>query len=194
VDLLVPFVEKHNLKSKYAPPVEGVTGWGVGGPARSMVARAGSMRLGSVKVDAPVMHLSLQKHGAFVSPYVAGNIGAGVLKRFYVTFDYMHQEMVLAPNRSASEPDVFDRAGMWINLDKRGGFEVVDVYRGSAAAQAGLKKGDRIVAVDGRPATDIGLPELRLELRTLPVGTKKSMTVESAGKRTTHTLTLRDLV
>jgi len=61
LDLLGPFVEKHDLKARYAPKVEGVTGWGVGGGARSLVTRAKTLRLGGVTVAAPVTELSLQK-------------------------------------------------------------------------------------------------------------------------------------
>ena len=57
----------------------------MGGAARSLVTRAKVLRLGKVEVQAPVTELSLQKKGAFVSPYVAGNVGAGVLKRFNIT-------------------------------------------------------------------------------------------------------------
>ena len=159
LDLLGPFVEKHDLKARYAPKVEGVTGWGVGGGARSLVTRAKTLRLGGVTVAAPVTELSLQKNGAFTDPYVAGNVGAGVLKRFNLTFDYGRQEIVFEPNANYAKPDVFDRTGLWLNL-AAAGFEVMDVIAGGPAAEAGLGVGDRIVAVDGKPAVALSLPAL----------------------------------
>lgn len=99
--LLVPFVEKNGLKARYAPRVEGVKGWGVGGPSRGLVTRAKVLTLGGVRVEKPVTELSLQAKGSFVDPYVAGNVGGGVLKRFTVTFDYARQVVTFEPNGNA---------------------------------------------------------------------------------------------
>lgn len=191
VDLLGPFAEKHGLAKRYAAGSPRVTGWGVGGPARSRVARAGRLELGEVVVREPVAMISTQKAGAFVDPYVAGNVGGGVLKRFKVTFDYAGKVMYLEPNAHARERDVFDRGGLWANLDGQA-YEVVDVPEGGPAATAGLRAGDRIVAVNGAPASATPLPDFRALLRSRP-GTKVRLTVESEGKRRDVVLVLRDL-
>jgi hypothetical protein len=68
VDLLGPFVEKNGLKQKYAPKFEGVTGWGVGGPARSQIGRAQLLKLGEVAVPAPVTELTLQQKARIHRP------------------------------------------------------------------------------------------------------------------------------
>src|SRR6202034_976367 len=73
LDLFGPFVEEHGLRARYAPKIEGVSGWGVGGPARSQFARAGSLRLGDVEIKGPVVELTLQSKGAFSDKYVAGH-------------------------------------------------------------------------------------------------------------------------
>ena len=65
LDLMGPFVAKHGMADKYPSKVEGVTGWGVGGPARSRVIRIASLRLGGVEIKSPVAELSLQKKGSF---------------------------------------------------------------------------------------------------------------------------------
>lgn len=104
LDLLAPFAEKHDLAAHYGAKLEAVTGWGVGGAARSLVTRAKVLRLGKVEVYNPVTEISLQKKGALVSPYVAGNIGAGVLKRFNITFDYPHQQLIFEPNANHDKP------------------------------------------------------------------------------------------
>jgi C-terminal processing protease CtpA/Prc len=83
-----------------------------------------------------------------VSPYVAGNVGAGVLKRFNITFDYPHQQLIFEPNANHDKPDVFDRSGMWLN-QSADGFEVMDVIPGGPAATAGIKIGDRVLTIDG---------------------------------------------
>jgi len=79
--LLAPFVEKHGLAGEHGAGVEAVTGWGVGGAARGRVVRMRSLELGPVAVRDVVTDLSQQAKGAFSDPYVAGNVGTGVLKR-----------------------------------------------------------------------------------------------------------------
>jgi len=193
LDLLGPFVEKHGLKAKYAPRLEGVTGWGVGGPVRAAIGRAQVLKLGDVTVPAPVTELTLQQKGAFSDAYVAGNVGAGVLKRFNIVFDYGRQRIIFEKNANYAKPDAFDRAGMWMN-EAEGGFDVMDVFGGSPAAQAGIRVGDTIVAVDGRPVAGLTLPGLRQRFRTDAPGTKVTLKVRTGGAEREAVLTLRDLV
>ncbi len=197
LDLLKPFVEKHDLVAKYGAKLEAVTGWGVGGASRSLVTRSKVLQLGtngaSVEVHNPVTELSLQSKGAFTSPYYAGNVGGGVLKRFNITFDYTHQQLIFEPNANYNKPDVFDRSGMWLN-QVDGTFEVMDVVAGGPAAQVGIKVGDKVVAVDGRPSSQILLPDLRNKFKTEAPGTKLRLTVNSGGQQRDVELTLRDLV
>ncbi|MBZ5588098.1 MAG: aspartyl protease family protein [Acidobacteriia bacterium] len=193
VSILAPFAEKHGLKEHYGATVAAVTGWGVGGPARGVLTRAKTLRLGTLEVGGPVVDLSQQKKGAFTDPYVAGNVGAGVLKRFNVTFDYGRQRLIFEPNANSSRPDTYDRAGMWINRGTEG-FDVVDVVAGGPAEAAGLKVGDRIISIGGTPARDLSLPVVRERLRTESVGTTIKLAVRGDGKPRELKLVLRDLV
>jgi membrane-associated protease RseP (regulator of RpoE activity) len=165
------FAETNKLLAKYAKGVEAVDGWGVGGPTRGHVARGGVLKIGDVQVDHPVTSMGLDKKGAFGDNNpLAGNIGAGILKQFAVTFDYEHNTMYLrrVPGEVA-DYGTFDRAGMWFNKDGEG-FKIVDVTANSPAAKAGLKPGDIITLVDGVPATSIALYDLRKRLRNDPPG------------------------
>ena len=193
LDLLRGFVEKHDLVNHYDARVEAVTGWGVGGAARSLVTRARLLKLGSVEIASPVTELSVEKKGAFSSEYVAGNVGAGVLKRFNITFDYPGQKLIFEANANFRKPDAYDRSGMWLN---RAGevFEVVDVTPGGAAALAGVKVGDRIQAIDGRAAAQLSLPGVRHQFSSDPAGTKLSLTVQSGAEVRELELVLKDLV
>jgi hypothetical protein len=198
LDLHRPFAEKNHLKEKLAPRFEAVTGWGVGGSVKSAVARARVLELGGVRIESPVAHLSLaSQKGAFNAAHIAGNVGSGVLRRFTVTFDYGKQVMYLEPNADREARDAFDRAGMWINLAD-GGYEIEDVVPGSPAAEAGLKVGDVILALDGKSAGDLPLSEARKRLREPAPGTPVRLSVKSGGGTQGGvrevTLVLRDLV
>lgn len=191
--LLGPFVEKHGLEPKSGAAIEAVTGWGVGGPARGKVTRRKSLRLGPVEVKDVVTTLSLQTKGAFTDPYVAGNVGAGVLKRFNLVFDYGKQTIVFEPNANREKPDVYDRSGMWVNVSGEA-FEVMDVTGGGAAEAAGIHTGDRIVAVDGKTVADVGLVALRNRFRSEAAGTRIKLRVEREGKEREVTLKLKELI
>jgi len=193
LDLLGPFAEKHDLVAHYGAKLEAVTGWGVGGAARSLVTRAKVLRLGKVEVKDPITELTLQKKGAFVSPYVAGNVGAGVLQRFNITFDYAHQQLIFERNAKYDKPDVFDRSGTWLN-QTGDTFEVMDVIAGGPAATAGLKTGDRILAIDGRPVSQLSLPAVRGRFKSESPGTKLRLTVQSGEHKHDLDLVLKDLV
>lgn len=199
VDLLGPFVQQHGLRERYAPKLEGVAGWGVGGPALSQFARAGSLRLGGLEVSHPVIELTLQTKGAFSDKYVAGNVGGALLSRYNLVFDYSRQRLVFERHAGSDLPIPFDRAGAWMNLATEAppalpAFEVIDVYAGGPAAEAGMLRGDRIVEVDGKPPGDLSLPALRERLRTDPPGTRIRFTVLRAGQRGEVVVVLRDLV
>ena len=134
-----------------------------------------------------------RRRGRSSDPYVAGNVGGGVLKRFNVTFDYGHQRLIFEPNANYARRDTYDRAGMWINRGPEG-FEVIDVVAGGPADVAGLKVGDRITAIGGTPAGGLSLPAVRERFRTDPVGTKIKIDVRRDGKPRNVKIVLRDLV
>ena len=68
------------------------------------------------------------------------------------------------------------------------GAAVVDVERNSPAAQAGLERGDVVVAVDGAPVRSA--TELRNRIGLTQVGGTVSLTVERGGKRRNITMTI----
>jgi hypothetical protein len=190
-----PFVEERKLRERYAPRVEGVTGWGIGGPIRAQVVRAGAFRFGGFEIRNPVTRLSLQRAGAFTATDTAGNIGAGILKRFAVTFDYARRRLVFEKNRAFDAPDTFDRAGVWLSRGADGkALEVTDVFVGGPAAEAGLKVGDRVLSVDGRGAERVALLELRAKLKNDASKRRVRLLVERGGARREVSVTLRTLV
>ena len=194
--LNTPFVAKHGLAAKYAPKVEAVTGWGVGGGVRSRVARAGVLRLGSaerIEMAKPVTELVLSEKGSLASPYLAGNVGNGVLRRFTLTIDYPKSRLVFEPNAEHGRPDPFDRAGLWLNRAAEG-FEVLDLVAGGPAAEAGLQVRDVITMVDGLPAVGIVLSDLRDRLRGSPEGTKVRLMVRRGDGEREVVVTLRELL
>jgi C-terminal processing protease CtpA/Prc len=89
--------------------------------------------------------------------------------------------------------DTFDRAGIWLN-QASDGLAVVDVMKDAPADRAGLKPGDVIVAVDGKPAGSLKLYEVRKRLRDEGPGTVVTFTVRRGGAQKAVAVTLRDLI
>jgi len=190
--LLAPFVQAHGLAERYRPGAVTTIGWGVGGPAQGRLARGGSLALGAVHVDGPVLRLALAHDGPLAMRHVAGNIGGEILRRFVVAFDYSRRVVHLAPTPDAGRPFAADRAGLWINAHPQGAV-VMAVMGGGPADQAGMRVDDVVVAVDGRPACEHGLAALRERLAESPAGECVAMTVRRGEETIEVALRLRDL-
>ena len=156
-----PFAKAHGLVAKLHATITGTVGYGVGGPAHALLGRGGKFTIGPVTVNGPVTEITTDSKGAGNETHTAGNIGGDILKRFTVTLDYGKRLAWFQPNALNSEPEVFDRSGLWIARGSDGSIQVGDVTTHSAAAQAGLVIGNSILSVDGKPAKDIVLYELR---------------------------------
>lgn len=72
-------------------------------------------------------------------------LGAGMLNRFVVTLDYPGERFLLHRREQAASPSAFAGFGLSVVGEQ---VEVTQLYEGSAAAQAGLALGDRVLAVD----------------------------------------------
>jgi Aspartyl protease/PDZ domain len=190
-----PFCAQNNLQEKYGAKLEGVTGWGIGGPVRSLLARAGTLQIADVTVRDLVIRLSAQKTGLTTSSAMAGLIGPDVLSQFDVTFDYARTRIIFEKNKNYGRPDSYDRAGIWMGQDKDGKhFTVVDVIVGGPGAAAGVKPGDQIVAINGDSTANLILPDVRESIRRKAVGDKLTLLLESDGKQRTAVVILKDLV
>ena len=187
--LTLPFVEANELVAKYGAKLEAISGSGAGGHVRALFARATTLELGDITVQKPVTSLSLQSRGALADPDLAGNIGFGVLRQFNITFDYANNVVYLEKNANYGQPDVYDRAGLWIERGDKG-YEVVDIVADGPAAVAGIKAGDLIVGVNGKPWTSLSLSAVRSELKAAP-GRKVRLKMDGGPERV---VTTRDLI
>lgn len=191
--LHAPFARAHGLVAKYGAAPDGVVGWGVGGPSRGRLARFGTLELGGLAIDGIAGDLYVGDKGAFASPDLDGNLGGGVLRRFTVAFDYGAKTMYLAPNDAFPKPDEVDRSGLWL-LGADDALEVADAAPDSAAARAGLRAGDRIVAIDGVPLSWHELLAVRRRLAETPAGTRLALDYVRDGKPAKAEIVLADRV
>ncbi|HXR40186.1 MAG TPA: aspartyl protease family protein [Terracidiphilus sp.] len=161
--LTAPFVTSQKLGMMAPKMVDATTGVGIGGPTVDTVARIPSLKLGRYTIENFVANFSHAKAGVLSQSDFAGIIGAEILRRFTVTFDYPHQRMILEPNPMSATPYEFDMSGLFITAEA-GSFAVFtvrDVIKDSPAMQAGIRGGDVIAAIDGRPASSFTLEQIR---------------------------------
>jgi hypothetical protein len=52
----------------------------------------------------PLTQFSQNTSGIFAAPEIMGTIGAQMLRRFTVIFDYPHRQMILEPNEYFGDP------------------------------------------------------------------------------------------
>jgi carboxyl-terminal processing protease len=81
-------------------------------------------------------------------------------------------------------------AGIGVELDLRDdGAEIIAVLEGSPAAEAGLRRGDRITAIDGREVSSSSFDEVHTQIAG-PVGTKVTLQILRADRTRVWTFTL----
>lgn len=193
ITFMTPFLTAHPEIVPAKTTAIGVDGFGFGGPSMGKLGRVTEIGIGDLQLTNLVGDYSTQKAGALAAPFVGANIGGNLLRRFTVTFDYYNGTMTLVPNDSFKEADWYERSGLF--LVRRGdNVLVVDSRPGTPAADAGLARGDVIVAVNGTPTSTMLLGEVRNLLAQSP-GSVVTLTVaDKSGTQRTVKVTLRDYV
>jgi hypothetical protein len=189
LSLYAPIVSQLDLVRHYGATIHGYTGEGFGGADRGYYTRAGKLQLGQATVTRPVTVLSKDSSGAEASRTIAGNIGLGVLKQFTVVFDYPHGKMYLEKNSRYGKPDIFNRAGLMLDLDPEN-LTIKTVIPGGPGEKAGLREDDVITQIDGAPPTD----ETMVSAFTQPVGTVVRLTVRHAKETRAVSIVLKEVL
>lgn len=123
------------------------------------------------------------------------NIGGEVFRRFTVVFDYRRSRVSLVPNSRVNDPFEAGMTGLGLTtLGPPYDRIVVDfVVPASAGADAGVRAGDRILAIDGEPVTGLSLTDVKGRFKA-PEGTRFVIVVERQTQRITLMLTTKRIV
>ncbi|HEY1867893.1 MAG TPA: retropepsin-like aspartic protease, partial [Candidatus Cybelea sp.] len=169
LELSSPFLAAHPAIAALAKTAPTVTGFGVGGPSYARLGRIPALQIGPYQISNSIALFSTSTEGALADPFNPANIGGALLSRFDCTFDYAHQQLLLSKNAQFDAQFTYDRSGLFL-IDQNGTYTVLAVLAGTAAAAAGIAKGDAIVAINGAPATAQALAAVRAVLAS-PAGT-----------------------
>jgi hypothetical protein len=179
------------------PPIElpGLRSFqdGVGGAVPTLLTRVQSLGIGPFMLTRPLTELHFARAGAFASANVAGNLGVGVLRNFVLTFDYPDRALYLAKAKQFGAAEPYNRSGMLLNVGADGQILVGAVEDPSPAAQAGLQRRDRLLAVNGVTASAQDYARIA-QLLSRPAGTQLTLDVLRGGMRRQLQLTLQELL
>jgi hypothetical protein len=194
LSLNAPFVTEHRLLGTTAT-IESVTGVGVGGPSIEPVGRIEALQLGSIILRDPVASFSRAKAGILSQSDMSGIVGGDVLRRFTATFDYPRKQLLLKPNEYFAEPYEFDMCGLMAVAegDDLKTLRIYHVTANSPASEAGLSEGDVIASIDGQPAGQMSLEQVRRLFRR-DAGSEHTMDVLRDGQQREVAVKLRRLV
>jgi Aspartyl protease/PDZ domain len=156
ITLFGPFARRHLM---YRAGGVRYMGLGIGGGDIEEEYRGRNFAIGGVDLRAPVVRVSHTSAGDFSSRSVAGNIGADVLSRFTVTFDYSARTVTFVPNATVHRPFREDMTGLTVVQHGPSAFVVVSVAAGSPAADAGVGVGDEVLNVNSAPVTQMGVKD-----------------------------------
>jgi hypothetical protein len=153
-----PFVKAHGLLDAGLKTIE-TTGMGIEHEARYLSGRVEVFKVGDFSFENVIASFATEGTGAEGDTEIAGLIGGEVLRRFKVIYDYSRGEIILEPNARLGDGFEGDMSGL--ELAASGGrgsvLKVADVREESAGEVAGIRKGDVLVSIDGKPAASLGV-------------------------------------
>lgn len=161
LDLNAPFCNANHLLEDVGKTIT-VRTFGGDGTKEEAIGRLRSFRIGRFTLANPVVFLPEKAKGESRRSDFAGAVGGRILRRFKLTIDYAHERIFLEPNANLQEPFETDMSGLGLQV---GGpdlsiVRVSEVRESSPAAEAGLRKGDELISIDGSPAASLGKAEI----------------------------------
>jgi membrane-associated protease RseP (regulator of RpoE activity) len=158
---------------------------------RNRIGRAEWFALGEVTFDRPLAVVPDATAGQFSAPGTLGNIGGPILSRCRVTFDYGRRRVGFERGDDFARPFEADMSGLGATRSPAG-LAVRAVNPGTPAAEAGLRVGDVVTRLDGRPVAELDGAALRKLLQR--EGYALRVEYQRGGATRSATLRLRRLL
>ncbi|MCX2452930.1 aspartyl protease family protein [Pedobacter sp. PLR] len=148
------------------PPISIIAnlGMGLGGPISGHIGRTPQVKIGSFQLNNVLT--AYPKYEEVAAKILLndrnGNLGADILSRFDITFDYADNAMYLRKNGNFNRPFQHDMAGMEVYSEdtQLQRYFIGRIEPDSPAEEAGLQAEDEIVYLNFIPATSYTLSEV----------------------------------
>jgi hypothetical protein len=130
-------------------------------------ARLKRLQIGPFEIQDVPAGLSLAEGGFVSNPDYSGLLGNAILNRFRVILDYARRQMILEPAGDLHRPFPPRRtfgALIIAEGERLDLFRIARVTPGSPADQSGLRAGDVVASMNGRPAPSLTLEEIQQTL------------------------------
>ncbi|NJN27621.1 MAG: PDZ domain-containing protein [Cyclobacteriaceae bacterium] len=139
-------------------------GVGLSGDIYGHIGRAKRMSIGNYKFKKPLITYP-EESSVQISNYENdrnGSLGADVLKRFNVIFDYHDREMLLKPNSDFKDDFKYNLSGIDVTtpIPDLPLFKITKIRKGSPAWIAGLEEGDQILTINGLETREFSLSNI----------------------------------
>ena len=190
--LMTPFVEKHHL-TRIALAIEGPLVTGIAGPLRVAVGNVAAFRLGAIELDSIPTGLGRERKSFLGSKHIDGVAGSTLFHGGRLILDYYRHRAIVEPVGGVGRDCKYDGSGLILTArsPEYRDFAVRYVVDRSPAAEAGIRPGDQILAIDGRSTGDFRLPDIRQVLAV--DGATRQLRLLRGDDTVAVTLTLRRL-
>ncbi|MBA9075755.1 MULTISPECIES: aspartyl protease family protein [Rufibacter] len=180
-----------------SPTISAYLGRGLNGDILGEIGRIQALHIGGYRLHKPAASFpdTVSIRHALGMNNRNGNLGADVLQRFKVVFDYGNATMLLSPNFKYKKPFYFNLSGMELSSPIPGlnYYTISEVIPDSPAHVAGLKAGDALVTINGIKVADKSLAEVLHFFQSRP-GRNLRLQVRRDTEAFETTLTLRDVI
>lgn len=151
------------------PNLYSYLGMGIGGDLFGHKARVDGLWIGGKVLETPIVSYPESDliDKIVIGEMRHGSIGGEILRRFTVVFDYHNNRIIFRPNRDFNERFTYNMSGLEIINPVPGVpvYTINNVIENSPAWQAGIRKHDQILAVNGQNHRDLTLNDINLMLR-----------------------------
>lgn len=191
LDFFYPYAEENGLLTR--PGVKRV-GFGAGGGHVTTIAQFKSVDFAGYTLPKPRVGIPQEKgKGVFASGEITGNAGNDLFRHFNLYLDYAREQVIVEKGADFDKVFPWDRSGLQLLMGDDGRMLVYTVPENCPAAQAGVKEGDIVAAIDGKDLAALGGIIKVRELLKGPVGTAVTLSLLRDGKPLEVSLTLRGL-
>ena len=134
------------------PNIASTLGRGLGGDITGKVARVDRMWVNNYSFENLITSFPDEETYEISQDQIKrnGTFGGGMMSRFHIIFDYVHSKLYVKKGSSFGKPFEFNLSGLIVvtkGVYLRE-YEIDNVREGSAAEEAGLKAGDKLISVN----------------------------------------------